>query len=122
MVLSKGGVYDVPSLVVQGNLEITGSEDIKINTKGVFIGAGVIKVASTFTGTFLLNFKITDTTEVIFRNRYDGGLDLYQGAFMIYNQFIIEKKEGNSNPQYRVKSVIDQAKVQLEGSPTLSAG
>jgi len=40
MVLSKGGTYEVPSLVIQGLLEITGSETITINTKGIYIGAG----------------------------------------------------------------------------------
>jgi len=73
MVLSKGGVYDLPGLVVQGNLEITGNEDIVINTKGIYVGAGVIKVASKFTGKLFINFQITDATEVVFRNPYQGG-------------------------------------------------
>jgi len=73
MVLSKGGVYDLPGLVVQGNLEITGNEDIVINTKGIYVGAGVIKVASKFIGKLFLNLQITDATEVVFRNPYQGG-------------------------------------------------
>lgn len=69
----------------------------------------------------MLNFKITNPSEIIFRNPFVGAKEMYQGTFAIFNKFIIENTDADTVP-YRIKSVTDENTLLLEDSVTLAVG